>query len=396
MRRGRIRGSSQGVALIVALFAVTILAALVVAFAGVARTDALLAGNRRAMLQGVHAAQSGVQYCRYVLAADDASLDSTAEDWAQIQQDPVELDIPGFTVAAKVEDESARLNINTANKDMLMALPGMTDEASDSILDWRDADDDPRPAGAESDYYLSLPSAYEAANANFETVAQLRLVQGVDRELFEGDGSEASPGLRNLVTVRSGERNVDRRGRPRLNINTASSEELASIFTSGEAAAIVRQRPFVSLGQALGIQGVSWRKMAGVLDRICVDSRTFLEGTVNLNTAGGTVLEAIGLSPEVAAAVVERRSDQPFESKGDLAEVAGVNEGIMRAVADRIATKSSVFRVTAWAQPEDRPIVTAVFALLDRSANPARVILWRQLFGREAQPPITEEQESGP
>jgi len=396
MSRYRIRRSSQGVALIVALFAVTILAALVVAFAGVARTDALLAGNRRAMLQGMHAAQSGVQYCRTVLASDDASADSTAEDWAQVQQEPLQLDIPGFTVTAQIEDESARLNINTANKDMLMALPGMTDEASDSILDWRDADDDPRPAGAESDYYLSLPSPYEAANANFETVAQLRLVQGVDKELFEGDGSETSPGLRNLVTVRSGERNVDRRGRPRLNINTASNEQLASIFTSGEIAAIVRQRPYTSLGQALAITGVPWSKMAHALDRINVDPRALIEGTVNLNTAGETVLEAIGLPSEVAQALIERRSDAPLETKGDLADIAGMNQEVMRAVADRIATKSSIFRVTAWAQPEDRPIVTAVFALLDRSANPARVIVWRQLFGREAEPPAAEEQQSGP
>ena len=37
---------------------------------------------------------------------------------------------------------------------------------------------------------------------------------GVDEELFEGDGTETSPGLRNLVTVRSGERTVDGRGAP--------------------------------------------------------------------------------------------------------------------------------------------------------------------------------------
>ena len=39
---------------------------------------------------------------------------------------------------------------------MLMALPGMTDDIADSILDWLDSDDTPREQGAESDYYSGL------------------------------------------------------------------------------------------------------------------------------------------------------------------------------------------------------------------------------------------------
>jgi len=392
-----------GAALVVALFAVMILTALVIAFAGVARTDAMLAGNRRAMVRGVNAAQSGVQYCRALLASDDAAVDSGEEDWAQVQQAPLELDIPGLTVTAAIEDESGRLNINTATKEMLMALPGMTEEAADSILDWRDSDEEPRPAGAEWDYYLALPSPYEAANGAFETPDELRLVRGIDREIFEGDGTEEAPGLRGLVTVHSGEANVDREGRRRLNINTAGSEQLAArlgdILTPEEIAAIERRRQgrrIASLAQALSINGVPWPKMAQALDRICVDDRGFAEGTVNLNTASGAVLEAVGLPAEVAQAVIERRASEPLETKGDLAEIEGVDEEIMFAVADVIASKSSVFRVTAWAQSEDRPITTAVLVLLDRSATPAKIVLWRQLHGREALPPALEEEQSGP
>src|SRR5438477_633741 len=62
-----------------------------------------------------------------------------------------------------VTDEAGKINLNAVlaldkgkgdvAKQMLMALPGMTDEASDSIIDWLDSDDTPRSAGAESDYY---------------------------------------------------------------------------------------------------------------------------------------------------------------------------------------------------------------------------------------------------
>jgi general secretion pathway protein K len=386
----------------VAIFAVTILTALAVAFASIARTDVLLAGNRRARMQGMYAARSGVQYCRSLLAADDPGVDSTQEDWALVQDEPIALDVPGFTVNAVVGDESARLNVNTATREMLLRLPGMTEEAADSILDWRDADDEPGPDGAESDYYLSLPSPYEAANGPFETGDELRLVRGIDKKMFEGDGSEEFPGLRNLVTVRSGEQNVDRQGRRRVNINTASREQLDDrlgdvlVLSGQEIAAIVRRRqegPFTSLASILTIEGVPWRKMARALDRICIDDRTFVEGTVNLNAADQTVLEAIGLLPEIAQAIVEKRAEQPLETKGDLADIPGVNQEMIRAVADRVATKSSIFRVTAWAQAEDRPVVSSVLALLDRGSKPARIIVWREEFGRQAQPASSVGQE---
>ena len=60
-----------------------------------------------------------------------------------------------------LQDESTRINLTTllqadksskgSAKAMLMGLPGMTDEISDAILDWIDADDTPREHGAEAE-----------------------------------------------------------------------------------------------------------------------------------------------------------------------------------------------------------------------------------------------------
>lgn len=368
-----------------ALFSVTILTALVVVFASIARTDALLAGNRRARLQGLYAAQSCVNYCRSVLASDDASLDWPGEEWALLEEEAPALSIPGFLLQAVLTDESSRLNVNTASRETLMALPGMTEEAADSILDWRDADDEPRPSGAESDYYLGLPAPYEAANEPFQTPEELRLVRGIDDRMLAGEGTEAAPGLAQFLTVRSGESNVDSEGRRRLNINTAAPQQLAArlgdILSEREIAALVRAREarrFASLGDVLETEGVPWTRMAQALDRICIDDRSFIEGTVNLNTASPQVLEAIGLPPQVVQALVERREASPLVTKGELAEVPGMTRETMRAVADRVATKSSVFRVAARAVSEDRPAAAAVTALLDRSAEPVRIILWQE------------------
>jgi len=416
---GRVRGKagSRGAALIVALFAVMILTALAVTFASVVRTDVLLAGNRAAMLQSFYAAQSGVNYCRTWLADHDPSQDSLAAeaDWVQVEdaqtgaiewQYPVssppsvELDIPGFTVSAVIEDESARININTATESMLLALPGMTQDAADSILDWRDADEQARPMGAESDYYLSLPSPYEAANRPFDTIDELRLVRGVDTALWEGDGTDANPGLRNLVTVRSGERNVyyDSSGRPqrRLNIVTAPRDALQAAahnkgitLTRTELDAITRQQTRLrQVGQFMNISGVSWNKRVALLDCFYVpdipgisytQNFTNVEGTVNLNTASEPVLEAIGLPASAAQALINQRTAQPLTTKGELAtKVPGVTQSDMIRVADRIATKSSIFGVRVLGQAQDRPIRAGVFALLDRSGQPPTVLLWRE------------------
>lgn len=62
-----------------------------------------------------------------------------------------------------LEDESVRLNLNSllvaedtipdSGRTLLMAIPGMTEDVADSILDWIDEDDEPREYGAELEYY---------------------------------------------------------------------------------------------------------------------------------------------------------------------------------------------------------------------------------------------------
>ena len=50
---------------------------------------------------------------------------------------------------------------------------------ADSIQDWIDPDDNPRLAGAESDYYQSLNPPYYAKNAPIDDLSELLLVKGI-------------------------------------------------------------------------------------------------------------------------------------------------------------------------------------------------------------------------
>jgi len=86
-----------------------------------------------------------------------------------------------------LEDESTRLNINvlaaldkiapSTGRQLLLALPGMTDEIADAILDWMDEDDEPREFGAESEYYAAF--GYAPKNGPLESIEELLLVRGI-------------------------------------------------------------------------------------------------------------------------------------------------------------------------------------------------------------------------
>jgi hypothetical protein len=174
-----------------------------------------------------------------------------------------------------LQNESARLNINTLTVlekntealsavlaataetgddessssiavSLLMALPGMTEDISDAILDWLDEDDEMRPLGAESADYNTLNTPYSAANGPLQSVEELLLVRGVTPSLLFGadvnrngviDADEQqrfgigidTPGALGwaaYLTVQGAEANRRRDGQLRVNVNKDDLELL--------------------------------------------------------------------------------------------------------------------------------------------------------------------------
>lgn len=109
---------------------------------------------------------------------------------------PMEGDLTGTLIRFGLMDESARININaipgyglddTAARNVLMYLPGMTEDVADAILDWVDDDDTPRTYGAESEYYESLDPPVYAKNGPLTALDELLQVAGVTPELLYGE-----------------------------------------------------------------------------------------------------------------------------------------------------------------------------------------------------------------
>ena len=69
----------------------------------------------------------------------------------------------------------------------LEKLPGITPIIVDSILDWLDADDAPRPQGAESEYYQQQRKTYRPRNAVPIALEELLLIRDVERSLIFGE-----------------------------------------------------------------------------------------------------------------------------------------------------------------------------------------------------------------
>jgi type II secretory pathway component PulK len=91
------------------------------------------------------------------------------------------------TTTFALVDESSKLNLNTATRDMLMQLPYMTDAIADAIIDWRDTDSDLSESGAEDEAYGRLSPARLPKNKDFDSVDELSLVYGMDPLLLLGE-----------------------------------------------------------------------------------------------------------------------------------------------------------------------------------------------------------------
>lgn len=150
--------------------------------------------------------------------------------------------------AVSGEEASDGLQSDNIAISLLMTLPGMTEDVAEAILDWIDEDDEPRPFGAESDYYQALPTPYASKNGPLNSVEELLLVRGVSPSLLFGadvnrngvvDADEqqrsgasintsGALGWAAYLTVHGSEANKRRNGEPRIDVNQDDLEALYS------------------------------------------------------------------------------------------------------------------------------------------------------------------------
>ena len=205
------RKNTEGVALLMSLLFVVILAAIVTDFMYKMHVEASLVANQSSDHSGYLAAKSGIATGMSVLHADrlmaleeqatEGSYDGADEPWAEKSSvTSYNDDVVNITIS----DEYGKINLNALIYEdesgaeiehpvlvpMLVELFTVTfnleNDPTDLILDWLDADDNERPNGAESNYYESLETPYSCKNGPMDSIEELLLLPGITPELYFG------------------------------------------------------------------------------------------------------------------------------------------------------------------------------------------------------------------
>jgi len=204
------RRAERGVALVAAVSVLAVLSVLATGLATTSVLDQHLARNALAALQADALARSGVAAAAVILnERSPAEVDTLNARWDSGRQP-----LGAGWVEVRVEDDARRLDLNQLTDAVphLLEILGLDAQLANALADWTDADDTPRPGGAERDWYLGRTPPYLPPNAPLGSVGELAGVRGFDAALVER--------LRPFVTVA---------GEPAINPNTAPREVLLAV-----------------------------------------------------------------------------------------------------------------------------------------------------------------------
>ena len=329
--------------------------------------------NRVAGLEAEQAVEGAARYVSYLLS--NLPEPGKIPDLISYQREAVPLGDATFWVIGRdaqprtlntpffgLVDEASKLNLNTARREMLEALPRMTPELAAAIIDWRDADGEITPGGAESETYQRRQPAYSCKNAPFESVDELRLVAGADLEILygedanlngildrnENDGDVSAPadnhdgrldpGLLEYVTIYSREPNTRSDGSPRVNVSGPGVRAelptlLQSKFSVARANQILQRLQTGTNGSTLQFfirSGMTVEEFAQISGEVTTSSGDFARGLVNVNTASEAVLTCLpGIGTDKASSVIAYRQ----ANSDKLTSVAWLVEALGAAAA---------------------------------------------------------------
>ena len=305
------RPPARGVALVTVLLVLAILTAMAGRLSFSNQVWLRQVGNGADFLQSALAVRAAQDWAGIILVEDDNDYDGLQDAWAQ----PLApLPIGRGFVRGYMEDMQARINLNTLLDEdgaadqgavrrfkRLLRILELNPDIADAVVDWMDGDADVSgPWGAEDGYYLGMNPPYVAANRRFRETGELRLVRGVDGNVWHK--------LKPYVSALP-ERNTA------ININTASPPVLAAavrewgspVQASVEAAqwsGRAGKEPFASVGdfyRAAGLEYDSEEPPAGLdvrssyfLARTRVDAGNARRRTATLYQRAGERARVLG------------------------------------------------------------------------------------------------------
>lgn len=343
-----------GLSLISTLWLLTVLSVLATHFLYSIRLEQRAQANFADRTKFHYAAKAGFERAVVMLRGDETPYDSLGENWAEGLEEQIRdgsESVNALTYRVKITDEGSKININTADTSIIEGLL--------TLMGYQETGVTEQP----------LAQAIEQGRP-YRTVRDIARVQGMTPTLLYGQQAAADPntledagsdigmdatgtqqgvpGLVDLVTVYSIDKNTDANGNPRVNINNADGQQLTQIqgnnnqpvFSQGEKDALVQQREFDSIGDLIDATAVTEQVFNNIRDRISVESNEEEEDIVNINTADAGELQTLdGIDEGIAERIIDHRNSQGnFQNIDQLKEVKLITEEEFSSIVDRITT----------------------------------------------------------
>ncbi len=178
------RNRQNGFALLIVLWTVGFLALLGTRILAAGRSDTQLADNLKQQAVLEAAADGAIANVMFsVLAAKDPHLQVDGESWTvRIGETPV---------TVRVQNESDRINLNTASPALLRSLiidvggaPPVAERLATAITDWHNDGADTGPDAAQVPQYQAAGLSYGPPATPFQSVDELASVLGMTPDLF--------------------------------------------------------------------------------------------------------------------------------------------------------------------------------------------------------------------
>lgn len=177
--------AERGIALILVLWVIALLTVIALAVVSTSRTEVNLVHNRLDEARIRALAEAGM-----AIAVLRLSSREMEDQWLP-DGSPNRWNFAGQELEIRIFNESSSIDINKVQENILVELIAvlqLEDVDAEAIVaavrDWRDADDNVQPGGAEDADYLDAGLPYGAKDGNFDSTGEIGQVLGVSRELL--------------------------------------------------------------------------------------------------------------------------------------------------------------------------------------------------------------------
>lgn len=175
----------RGVALILVLWILSILMLMAGSFTLTMRRESAAVTGIRAQAEAQAAAQAGIALVQAMLLHDDEN-----KRW-RVDGSIYEIHFAHSIMRIQIQSQAGKIDINSAPVSLLhhvLQFAPLDKQAQlnleNAILDWRDADDDTRPFGAEKEAYHRAKLHYAPRNKPFRSMEELQMVRGMTSDVL--------------------------------------------------------------------------------------------------------------------------------------------------------------------------------------------------------------------